>query len=252
MFQSYLTGIEIGYRAEYGHSVYYVPIVPYWNWNNELLLYLHPLQFVPIVPYWNWNFANTIVTKAVSIVPIVPYWNWNLFGILNNRSAWDSSNRTLLELKFSKPVKTRKKKKFQSYLTGIEMRQYDIMERRRPGSNRTLLELKFLTNSASKAVNWVPIVPYWNWNFGKRFGLFRPGKVPIVPYWNWNEAQMRQYQEAGCSNRTLLELKSVSVTTNNPTSVFQSYLTGIEIIPNKKNTWTPKVPIVPYWNWNLV
>ena len=118
-----------------------VPIVPYWNWNLTMFSCSCSGFFVPIVPYWNWNgipcfrglfhtgsnrtllelkSGTTNNIAANPIVPIVPYWNWNK----------------------ARQSEIRQTGAFQSYLTGIEIKDIRI-----GGGNGI-----------------VPIVPYWNLN----------------------------------------------------------------------------------------
>ena len=58
---------------------------------------------------------------------------------------------------------------------------------------------------------------------------------------------MKPYK-AQCSNRTLLELKLHLIVLKFVFSMFQSYLSGIEIDIQAAGTGTGYAPIVPYWN----
>ena len=79
-------------------------------------------------------------------------------------------------------------------------------------------------------LQFVLIVPLWNWNtvisFVEIFGRF----VLIVPLWNWNRSYRSTVAEWPCFNRTFMELKWIIA------------------------TWYQQdkhVLIVPLWNWNL-
>ena len=81
------------------------------------------LCFVSIVPLWNWNQLCRDLLSSQLRVSIVPLWNWNRIPL-----------KFLLRLLLS-----------QSYLYGIEMKNWPSKRKSRRGLNRTFMELKSLS-----------------------------------------------------------------------------------------------------------
>ena len=141
-FQSYLTGIEIKRKAS-RRKQEQVPIVPYWNWNEEPVTPDKPAESRSNRTLLELKCAKANTTTATAT----------------------GSNRTLLELKYWMSVTND---------WGIKSSNRTLLE---------LKSIRILYNNRSKAVpivpywNWnntidgqpaarvdVPIVPYWNWN----------------------------------------------------------------------------------------
>jgi len=95
---------------------------------------------------------------------IAPFWNWNSCRRWLPASA-ATLNRTILELKFTKPALSRSMLYSQSHHFGIEI-----------GNTRRKSDSKRLS-----------IAPFWNWNrlAGRLFPF--PVSLSIAPFWNWNE-----------------------------------------------------------------
>ena len=189
---------------------------------------------------------------------------------LTFRMLWElCSNRTLLELKCGSWRWLDLSPKFQSYLTGIEIDVSGSTFVPSFCSNRTLLELKCCWCPRISATNWVPIVPYWNWNkeatrwrempnssnrtllelkFQTAIHALCDSLVPIAPYWNWNLLIFDEGDKLAGSNRTILELKWRTKMVKINSHLFQSYLTGIKIPwESRKKLWALSVSAVTHW-----
>ncbi len=97
-------------------------------------------------------------------------------------------------------------------------------------SNRTMVELKYVRFVEAIQLLELPIVPWWNWNDGT-------GTRPLDGTW--------------ASNRTMVELKFSEGQFLYPVLNFQSYHGGIEISQGWQLNSQKRLPIVPWWNWNI-
>ena len=91
------------------------------------------------------------------------------------------------------------------------------------------MELKYQKKHHWNHRQSVLIVPLWNWNSIAAYLDKRNNSVLIVPLWNWNNVQSTCWGSINCFNRTFMELK---------------YST-------RSSQWFYFIVlIVPLWNWN--
>ena len=91
--------------------------------------------------------------------------------------------------------------------------------------------IETIENTWTPVLEFLPIVPIWNWNCSKYDDKNRGSVLPIVPIWNWNV-------NSNCGIKC--------------GSIYQSYQSGIETVGRPSSEYRSGLPIVPIWNWNLI
>ena len=229
-YQSYQSGIET-LQFACPAILWYLPIVPKWNWNNWYGVWL--------CRWWGATNRTKVELKLEA-----SKWNAKFqIAYQSYQSGIETMEGVGRHLFFEN---------YQSYQSGIETKEV-------PDAIITVNALpivpKWNWNCGLPCVPFPPVCDYQSYQSGIEtiqlwfqrpasrlyqsyqsgietsgtFTIEAPPALPIVPKWNWNgAAPMFTHRYLHSTNRTKVELKRLSIAAFKLISDYQSYQSGIE------------------------